>query len=269
MSSKGRLLAAVAAAALALALGAPALAQQSKSQQACINALNKDAAKVGKAQGKENVACVKLGLKEPPAPNCPSADLKQKVARKTFKAVDDDVARCMPGTPDFAYTSGGAASAAYQQAELDLLADVFGSIDLSSTISTSKTTGGCQVAVIKDVERISAAAAKGFVKCKKGAIKGDAVAVAAIAACVGNDADAKVATAATKLATDITARCGAVAINTAFPGVCAGSTTPGDLAACLTTRARCRMCLAANGADNLTADCDTVDDGSVNSSCSP
>jgi hypothetical protein len=264
MTNIGRLLVAV----VALAIGAPAFGQQSKVQQGCINALNKDAAKVGKAQGKENVACVKLGLKEPPAPNCPSADLRQKVAKKTSKALADDAARCMPGPPDFAYTSGGTASAAYQQRELDLLADVFGSIDLSSTISTDTTIGGCQVAVIKDVERISAAAAKGFVKCKKGAIKGDAVAVADVAACVGNDAGSKVATAATKLGTDITARCGTVTISSAFPGLCSGS-TPATLAACLAARARCRMCLAANTADGLNAPCDTIDDGAGNTSCVP
>jgi hypothetical protein len=268
MSSTARLLRAVGAAALAVALGAPATAQQSKSQQACINAINKDAAKVGKAQGKENVACVKLGLKEPPDPICPSADLKQKVAKKIAKALEDDTARCQAGPPDFAYTSGGTASVAYQQAELDLLADVFGSTDLSATISTDKAIGGCQVAVIKDVERISGAAAKAFVKCKKGAIKGAAVAVGDITACVGDDADTKVDGATTKLGADITARCTGVTVSTAFPGLCSGSTTD-MLAACLGARARCRMCLAANGADGLSAPCDTIDDGAGNATCGP
>ena len=223
MGRTGRLLGAIVAAAIASAIGAPAFAQQSKAQQACIHALNKDAAKVGKAQGKENVSCVKLGLKEPPAPNCPSADLKQKVAKNFSKALEDDVNRCQPSEPDFAYTSGGTASVAYQQGELDLLTDVFGSLDLGPTISTDQSVGGCQLAVIKDVERISASAAQSFVKCKKGAIKGDAVAVADIAACVGTDADTKVAAAATKLGTDITAKCNGVTIGAAFPGLCSGS----------------------------------------------
>jgi hypothetical protein len=41
------------------------------------------------------------------------------------------------------------------------------------------------------------------------------------------------------------------------------------LAGCLAALAKCRMCLAANAADGLSAPCDTVDDGAANTSCPP
>ena len=54
-------------------------------------------------------------------PNCPSDDLKQKVAKKLAKTLSDDTNRCAAESPNFAYTSGGGAAIAYRQAELDLL----------------------------------------------------------------------------------------------------------------------------------------------------
>jgi hypothetical protein len=249
-------------AALAIASAAPAFAQQTKTQQACINAINKDAALTGKTQGKENIACVKDGTEEPVASNCPTADFKNKVAKRIAKTLADDMARCSE-MPNFAYT-GVAAAGAYRQAELDLLEDVFGSTDLSGTISTDKTIGRCQYSVIKNVEKVSAAASQAFVLCKKSALKGESVALADVQACVGSDGKGKVAGAAAKLGADITERCGSVTISTAFPGVCS---TSGDLGACLTALAKCHMCRAANNADALNAPCDTIDDGMGTGSC--
>ena len=51
-----------------------------------------------------------------------------------------------------------------------------------------------------------------------------------------------------------------------FGGACS-TETPATLGACLAARAKCRMCLAANTADALSANCDTIDDGLANTSC--
>jgi hypothetical protein len=266
MKSNCRLLATVVAVAFAATMGTPVLAQQSRAQQACINAINKDAAKVGKAQGKENVACVKAGTKGSVTPSCPTDDLKQKVAKKVSKTLSDDTDRCAAEAPNFAHTSGGTAAVAYKQAELDLLSDLFGSTNLDGTVSTDKGIGGCQRAVAKDLEKVAAAASLGFVGCKKDALRGAAVTVTAVQACVGSDERNKVTATAAKLAADIGNKCQNVTLSSAFPGACSASSlaTLGD---CLAARARCRMCQAANSADGLSAPCDTIDDGVANASC--
>jgi len=267
MNSTCRLLATLVGLALAVTMGTPVLAQQSRAQQACINAINKDAAKVGKAQGKANVACVKAGTKGSVTPTCPSDDLKQKVAKKLAKTLSDDTDRCAAEPPNFAYTSGGGAAIAYRQAELNLLSDVFGSTDLSATISTGKGTGGCQSAVAKDMEKVAAAASLGFVGCKKAAVSAPAASMNAVQACVGSDERNKVTATAAKLGSDVGNKCQNVTVSSAFPGLCSTSTAA-TLADCVAGRVRCRMCQAANNADGLNAVCDTLDDGVANASCS-
>src|SRR5215510_4030870 len=206
MVSTRRLLSLISVVAFVASMGTPVFAQQSRAQQGCINAINKDAAKVGKAQGKENAACVKAATKDAIASNCPSADLKTKVGAKISKALTDETTRCMAEAPSFAHTSAGTAVTAYQQAELDLLTDLFGGTDLNGRVSLNTGVGACQRAVSKDLEKVAAAASQGFVKCKKAALKGPAVTVAQIQACVGDDSKGKVAAEATKLGADITSR---------------------------------------------------------------
>jgi len=256
----------VAAVALAAAIGGRASAQQSNAQQLCISTINKDAAKVGKAQGKENAKCVKNGVKGGVATNCPTADLKMKVQKKIDLAVAADMALCMADVPGFAYTSGSNAASAYRQGELDLLADVFGSTNLDMSISVDKVIGGCQFKVMKDTEKVAAAAAKAFNKCKKDALKGSTVMVGDVQACVGDDTKGKVLGASTKLGADITKKCSTVTVATTFPGECSGASL-GTLADCLTARAKCRMCLAQNDADMLSANCDLIDNGLADASC--
>ena len=265
MSTTGRLTSAVAATAFAVMIGTSGFAQQDKDQQGCINAVNKDAAKVGQAQGKENSACVKTGSKGPVTATCPTDDLKGKVGKKTAKTLADETSKCTTA-PGFAYTSGANANGAFQQSELDLLSDMFGGTDLSGVIVADKDTGGCQAAVTKDVGKLAAAASKAFVSCKKTALKGGTVTATDVQNCVGDDTKGKVVKSSAKLGSDIGKKCGAATIATAFPGACSASTA-GTLGGCLTARAKCRVCLAANDADGLSADCDTIDDGLGNSSC--
>src|SRR5262245_7316103 len=123
--------------AASVAICTPAFAQQSRSQQACINAINKDAALVGKTQGKENSACVKGSIKDIVSSNCPTEDFKQKVATRIAKILSDNDNKCSE-TPDFAYNAVSAGDA-YKQAELGLLADVCGSTDVDAPTSSDKS----------------------------------------------------------------------------------------------------------------------------------
>ncbi len=266
MGSTRQLMVTMTAAVLAIAIAGSASAQQSKAQRNCINKINKDAAKVGKAQGKENAKCVKNGTKDSVAVNCPTADIKMKVQKNLDKTNADDTAFCTADAPDFAYTSGANAGPAYRQAELDLLVDLFGTTNLDMPVSSDKVIGGCQFKVTKDTEKVAAAAAKSFDKCKKDALKSPTVAALDVQACVGDDTKGKVLKASNKLAADITKKCLSVTVATTFPGSCSGAAV-GTLAACLTARAKCRMCLAENDADSLSANCELVDDGLANGSC--
>jgi hypothetical protein len=256
----------MAAVVLAAAVAGRASAQQSKDQQSCIKTINKDAAKVGKAQGKENAKCVKNGTKDAVAVNCPTADLKMKVQKKIDKANADDMAFCMADVPGFAYTSAANATSAYRQGELDLLMDVFGTTNLDMPVSSDKVIGGCQFKVMKDLEKVAAAAAKSFNKCKGDALKSSTVGVGDVQACVGDDTKGKVVAARDKLAADITKKCSTVTVATTFPGECTGASL-GTLADCLSARAKCRMCLAQNDADMLSANCDLIDNGVADASC--
>src|SRR6185369_16021806 len=107
-----------------------ALAQvQSTNQQKCLNTINKDGSLVAKAQGKENNACLKGAGKAtlPPgtAQSCLTADSNGKVTKKQTKTTDNATKFC--GTPpNFGYTGATTVNNAAVQAEVDLVADIFG-----------------------------------------------------------------------------------------------------------------------------------------------
>ncbi len=68
--------------------------------QQCINALNKDLAKVAKIQGKEICKCIKDFAKGKSLPNptleaCTTADNRQKVAKATAKTINERASRLM------------------------------------------------------------------------------------------------------------------------------------------------------------------------------
>ncbi|MEO8601020.1 MAG: hypothetical protein ABI629_00440 [bacterium] len=265
MSTQRKLVSIASAFALVAAIGGSALAQQSKDNQKCVNAINKDTGKVGATQGKENSSCVKAGTKGAVTAGCPTADLKGKVGKTSTKTTSDEAKSCGAGAP-FGYTSAAQGNSAMQGSELDLLADTFGSTDLSAVISTDKVIGKCQAGVNKDLEKVAVTYAKAFSSCKKAALKAGATSVNALTACIGDDPKLKVSKTVTKLGADITKNCSAVTIATAFPGVCSASTAA-TLGACLAARAKCQMCEGLAGTDNLNADCDLEDNGAADGSC--
>ena len=88
---------------------APVGAQlQNKSQQQCINELNKNLGKVAKMQGKSTCACIKDGSKGTlggmTIEECTTSDRKGKVGRATAKTSTQEAAKCTT-PPDFAATN--------------------------------------------------------------------------------------------------------------------------------------------------------------------
>jgi hypothetical protein len=259
-------------AAVVLTAGSAQAQPQSGDQQQCVNAINKDIAKVAAAQGKINSGCVKAAAKAPAAGGCLFADPKAKVAKARSKTQADELERCAVA-PDFGFTDSTTANDAAEQMEVDLIAQLFGSTDLPSVIVPATPVGACQAAVSAALEKVVAAAFKAYNDCKKDRLR-DAVAAGDLEACVTPDGIAaalaspggKVGKAAAKLASKASQACASVDVSTTFPGACSGA-SPFDLADCLSNRLRCRLCAAINAADGLNADCDGFDDGAVNDSC--
>ena len=266
MTTVGKLVS-IAGAVILLGQGMAFGQAQSKNQQGCVNALNKDGAKVGATQGKENTSCIKNAGKgkESNAQGCLTADSKGKVAKAASKISADFDKKCTAETPTtgvpgvFSGTAAAVADAG-QDDEIQFVADVFGS-DLNLAILTDKAGSKCQATVSKDSEKIFATYMKGFLKCKKGALK----AGSSLDACVLDDGG-KVGKTVSKLSADIGKKCADTPVATFAPGLCSGSST-GDLANCIAERVACRACQMQNRMDGLHVNCDALDDGSENGSC--
>lgn len=266
----------LAASMLALFMTDTAVAQQSKAQQKCINKLNKDTRKVAAKQGKENFSCVKQARKGAAAAGCLTLDPKGTVADAKQKTNDDETKHeCLAANaPGFGYSDSTTGNNAAQSAEIDLFVDVYGTSDPTMVISSAKTTGKCQAAVTKDIEKLIATKWKTYLKCKKKTLKAGATSVAALEACLSGDPNSvaadpkgKISKRLAKLDNDITTKkCTAEVVSTTFPGDCSGSALAG-LAACLDARVECRFCLAVVAIDELTSSCDLFDDGMSNESC--
>jgi len=95
--------------ALLLVAGVAGAQPLDKPSQACVNAMNKGAAKVSSAQAKENTGCIKQASRQEPAGTgaeaCLVADQRGKIARAHAKTLAGETRSC-DVTPSFAYSSG-------------------------------------------------------------------------------------------------------------------------------------------------------------------
>ncbi len=281
-------------AAAALLLASSAWGQpQSKDQQKCINKLNKDGIKVEAQQGKDNTECVKRKANDELGPSgtgtqaedCITSDIKSKVSKKQGKTSADDSKFCGVDVPDFGYTGSANVNDAAQQAEYDLIHDIFGNPIDSGLYSKNPNVfeAVCQRNVVNRVEKLIQTMGREFVKCKKNALKTKklpyltgAASASDLNACVDDagtpnsveaDTKGKIAKRVQNLQDTITKQCESSGVSaTSFPNLCNGLTNTA-LRDCLNARARCRFCLMANDMDGLSVDCDAFDDGLSNTSC--
>jgi hypothetical protein len=256
-----------------------------KEEQKCVNSINKGAAKVAKAQGKENSTCIKnAGKSKLPAgqtiEQCLVADLKSKVSDTISKIKTSD---CPPGGPAFPaiLTDGNDIGDVMVGKGLDLIHAVFGTdLDQPGLIvdcGTDKPRCGCQAAIIKAVEKCQGTKLKEFNACKKNALKvgkeplpsGAQSAVDLQDACMGTGTggipDPKnklIGKCIVGIQKAIDKKC--IGFDTAalFPG-CEGPVS----VACLDVFVECEVCQALNQIDALSRDCDLFDDGLANGSC--
>jgi hypothetical protein len=252
---------------------------QTGDQQKCLNAVNKDGAAVAKTQGKEHLACVKGAGKGTvaDAQACLTADVKGKVAKAKGKTSAAATKSCTVA-PSFGFTGAAAVNTAAQDADVDLVADVYGANLTSAIISctTNKAGCGCQQKISKSVESLAAVKFATFVACKKAALKAGANSSQALKDCVENAATAgsiaadtkgKIAKSVSNLNAAIVKSCQTPAVTAgAFPGKCTGL-DGALLGTCLDTQVECRVCTAINEMDGLFVNCDLFDNGIADASC--
>ena len=103
-----------------------------KDEQKCVVEINKNVAKVAKAQGKRICKCIKNGTKSKNPPGqtieqCTTADNKGKVAKAKAKTLAKEAGKCSTQTPDYGYTSGSTVNTEAVNKELSLIHRLFGS----------------------------------------------------------------------------------------------------------------------------------------------
>ena len=241
---------------------------QDRDQQKCINAMNKAAEKVSQAQGKEIYFCLRDASKgrESDVLDCLLRDPRGKVQRMMDKTTRDEAKSCGVA-PDFGFAGADAVNEIAREQQVELLLDLLGE-DLGSVVHQGEV-GNCQAMTVKAYGKVFSTSLKIFNTCKKLALRsGTAVSASDLAglcfAEVSGDARGKIERMVSKLDGVLGKKCPGLSVSGVFPGVCAAESGTAD---CMHRAVDCRLCRTLNGADALSQDCDTFDDGLVNASC--
>ncbi len=281
-----------------LLLAVPAFAQvQTKDQQACTVALNKQLQKVTGAVAKDAAGCIKAagkGTLTGTADDCLVADAAGKIAKEAAKTDAEFAKRCtgnstkppmVPRFPPYGATTAATVTTSGTDAARGVVRSAFGA-NLDAALvaeAESKDAAKCQQAVAKQLAKCQDAWLKEFLACKAAGLKAATSPIDspdALAACLGADPKSKIAKQCDlraepepgklvldKLRQTLAKSCvdRAVGLATVFPGCAADD--PEAAHACLDAAVACGTCQAVNQADGLTIDCDALDDGAVNGSC--
>jgi hypothetical protein len=267
-------------AALLVGLGtlvpADAGAAQTKDEQKCTNAMNKDLQKIASTEGKDINACIKNFAKgktadlgpsgKQTAEECQTNDVKGKVA-KAISKMEQNFAKKCPSLPPFGVTDPNVIAAQAVDKELGIIDDVMGEdLDVALILeAVDKEASKCQQAVIKSMFKCQEAQMKSYNTCKKDGLKNGTILDSAdLAECLDEDPKGKIAKACDpdsgKLQKDIGKKCveKSVDLSEAFPG-CDPNDADG-LHACLLDAVECYTCVAIQAADG-------IEDGPACGSC--
>jgi len=254
------------AALAAVAVLAPsfASAQLDKDAQKCVRTLHKDNLKVMAADNRRLAECLAAAHEEPASDvlACVNAWPGELVGETLVRTEEDTAKRCTESAPaiGLAFTFEQAVNEAAFVHGSGLFLDLFGNAPQDAG---DETGNRCQAAALKGAHGVAIEYAKAATKCMATAIKGGATSNAALTPCFSPD----LTKSTDKLAAAIDVQCEGVSPAAALPGLCSGATTE-TLAACIATRTRCRACRQTATVAGADADCDMVDDGLDNDSCS-
>jgi len=254
-----------------------------KTQQKCLAAMSKDAAKMAKTSGKDVLSCIKDGSNERLVATdieaCSGADRRGKIAKAGEKTDRDFGKSCSGVASDgfrryasFGVTDAPTTNAAAETRPRDYLHDVFGpDLDAAVVLRSVDSTGSkCQQTLAKDGLRCVDTILKEFGRCEKlGLALGTILGRPGLDGCAGDDTRGKIAKVCDpvvgKIGKDLVKRCAALDLVAMFPG-CA-TAGPAQAAFCLSSGASCRSCRLLREAKQMGNDCDLFDDGLANGSC--
>lgn len=262
------------AASVLIAPGPVQAQTQSVSQQKCIVAVGKGAAKLAKTFRKQAEKCIKSSTTGVAAEGCITSDPRGRIQNASDKITAAIVKSCTPA-PDFGVNTGPNVIMATLGSERDLATDMFGESFLDSLVPTSKDDRSCRFAVGKSYGKLADTVTKYFLSCVKDGLKtGQIDSTADMEACLDGltgegDGAAIVAKAVQKLMLQSVSKCDINSVVDLFPGVCGDTAGVLDFGACAGSLVKCRSCLSLNDVALMDRECDTFDDGLANFTCPP
>lgn len=279
----GRRVAIAAGMAVGLAFAAPAAAQvQTPEQRRCFSVMAGNVTRVDTTQARENQKCVgdyAFGkLTTMTVDDCLTADRKGKMARLEARISGKQLDLCSGADePDFGFVEAPDLVAGVLAPQADFLAAVLGPIP--ELVIVDRTGGGnrdeavCQNSLLKAADHVIASTLRGFGACGKKGLRSKAdpfTSSADLESCI-EDArvEAKTDRAVTMLSRKLANRCTARGVDytTVIAGDCQSEPTEAEWVECITEDALCEACLALNAGYGLGLDCDEVDNGVVDGSC--
>ena len=242
------------------------------AEQACVNALDTAGANIAAAQvaltdtcldPQENVATLAVR-------SCATNDADSGLIAAVGATFEAAVSSCAELPP---FGVGPTVDEAVNTAAVvhvrGLFDDVFGSSAGRVAMiaePTDRRGRKCQAGMVKGAGTVATTYLKRFGACVEKTLARGGDGPDALVACAAPAAKGSVGRARKRTVAQARKRCRRVDAATAFGGVCAGSSASA-VGRCLGTRAVCRACRIANAMHGLDADCDTIDDGAANGSC--
>jgi hypothetical protein len=236
-----------------------------KDQARCVASVNKGAANLDNAVGKELERCLKLAgkgaLGATSIVTCVTNDEQGKIGKAADKITRIDAKLC-GNMPPYGYTGAASTIAGVLDAKLGSLEQVLGS-------ATGDDVGAepCALATLDTWNDYQRLALKIIGHCKGPGLKDHLIVeINGIGFClVGSLDDTQVLDAAVQLVGKIRKYCNDAEIRAAFQGECAFEPS---LSVCMIKIARCSLCKTMVATDGILADCDELDDGDTdNDSC--
>jgi hypothetical protein len=275
--------AAAIATGVCLALCVLAHGVASADDAKCVNTVNKNAAKVAKAQGKDNAKCLKDaggGKLTGTIENCITSDPKGKVKKAKDKAKAKIQADCQtpPAVPPIDTSDPDALGQIMIDKELALVHAIFGTdLDAPGLIvnkDLDKDGWKCQSAIAKAAGKCQDAKLATYNSCKKVQLKAGVHNAGQLQyACLGTGTDplfrgipdgrGKIEKkCGNGLGGTLGKKCAGLDTDALFPP-CVGKVL-GD---CLDQKIECEVCRALNELDGLDRNCDEFDNGVADGSC--
>jgi cysteine-rich repeat protein len=236
-------------------------------QQKCVNSVNSGVAKVNKAASKVIGKCLKAHAKGGTLlDDCISSDeTTDKIGKAVAKLISVQDG-CEASPPPFGYTSvPSSAVAAYLLAFVNYFELVAPYPD--DFVVGDKAAAACQAAVLAGKQAVTTPVIANFNKCKKAALAGKKVdqadSIDDLNVCLPAFDDG----AGEAIVTTLASKCEGQALDELLSGRCAGAASDAQRAECLARRAYCYACILLTTTDGMTLDCDFLDNGAEDDSC--